>query len=101
MTILSELVTKHEDIFGYITYVFECLDEEIRKQTKYIMCTRLPRWEHYDVQIGEIGFLNFIEVRAGIDTWFNGDKQIPYRYNNIYFIKFVPYKEKQEHKFTV
>lgn len=89
MTVLAKLVAKERDLLGYTTYVFECLDEEIRKETKYVMCTRFPNWEHGPVEIGEIGYLNFIEIRAGVDVYYNGEKMIPYRYNNIQFIKFV------------
>ncbi len=101
MTILGMLVADNTDGLGYTTYVFECLDEEIRNKTKYIMCTRYPNWEGPEIQIGEIGFLSFFEIRAGIDTWYDGNKMIPYRYNNIQFIKFIKKPEKKEHKFTI
>ena len=41
MTVLAKLLASEEDAFGYITYVFECLDEDVIKETRYIMCTRI------------------------------------------------------------
>lgn len=97
MTVLAKLVAKESDTLGYVTYVFECLDEDIIKQTKYIMCTRWPNWEHRTIEINEVGYLNFFEIRAGIDKWFNGTQMIPYNYNNNQFIKFI--EKKEPHKF--
>lgn len=101
MTILAKLLASNEDINGYITYVFECLDDEIRKQTKYLMCTQFCNWDHREIKIGEIGFLEFVEIRAGITEWYDGKKMIPYRYNNIQFIKFIEKPEDKSHKFIM
>lgn len=91
MTVLSKLIAKEQDGVGYVTYVFECLDKEdiVRLDSKYIMCTRFPNWDHRSINIDEIGYLNFIEIRAGIDKWFDGANMVPYNYNNIQFIKFI------------
>lgn len=97
MTILARLVAKEEDALNYVTYVFECLDEEILKDTKYVMCTRYPNWNHRKIDIGEVGYLNFFEIRAGVDKWFDGEKMIPYNYSGIQFDKFVS-KPKEEDK---
>lgn len=96
MTVLSKLLAKAEDTLGYVTYVFECLDKEIRGETKYIMCTRYPNWNHRSINVGEIGYLSFFEIRAGLDKWFNGDKMIPYNYSGIQFIKFVAKPEEKD-----
>ncbi len=101
MTVLAKLLASESDSMGYITYVFECLDDNIIRQTKYIMCTRFPNWDHRKIEIGEVGFLNFFEVRAGIDKWFDGTKFVPYRYSNIQFIKFIERPTKKPHKFTM
>ena len=101
MTILAKLLASERDSMGYVTYVFECLDENIIRQTKYIMCTRFPNWDHRKIEIGEIGFLNFFEIKAGIDKWYDGKNFIPYRYNNIQFIKFIEKPNKKSHKFTM
>ena len=63
MTVLTCLVAKEIDTLGYVTYVFECLDKEVIENTRYIMCTRYPNWEHRSINIGEIGYLNFWEER--------------------------------------
>lgn len=101
MTVLAKLVAKENDTAGYITYVFECLDKEIIKDTKYILCTRWPNWEHRKIDIDEVGYLNFVEIRAGIDKWFDGKNMIPYNYNNIQFIKFVKKPEKKDYKYIM
>lgn len=101
MTILAKLLASEEDTLGYITYVFECLDEDIIKETKYIMCVRYPNWDHRKIEIGEIGFLNFLEIRAGMDKWFDGKNMIPYRYNTLQFIKFIEKPKEKVHKFIM
>lgn len=53
------------------------------------MVTRWPNWQHRDLKLGEKGFLEYKEVQAGIDTWWDGEKFIPYNYSNIIFIKFI------------
>lgn len=101
MTVLAMLVAKEVDTLGYVTYVFKCLDDEIAKESKYIMCTRYPNWEHRVINIGEIGYLNFVEIRAGIDKWFNGKDLIPYNYSNIQFIKFVEKPRETDYKYVM
>lgn len=88
-TILAQLIATYNNGLGYITYVFKCLDEEIASKSRYIMCVRYPNWDHREITLGEIGFLNYLEVTAGIDTWYNGEEQVPYKYTNIQFIKFI------------
>lgn len=101
MTILASLLAKESDTLGYVTYVFKCLDKEISKESKYIMCTRYPNWSHRNIEIGEVGYLNFVEIRAGIDKWFDGKNMIPYNYNNIQFIKFVEKPRKKDTKYIM
>ena len=101
MTVLARLVAKEEDGLGYVTYVFECLDKEVIKDTRYIMCTRYPNWEHRKIDLDEVGYLNFVEIRAGIDKWFNGKDMIPYNYNNIQFIKFIKKPRIQNHEYIM
>ena len=78
----------------YTTYVFKCLEKDVTYETRYIMCTRFPNWETPTVEIGDSGYLLFREVEAGIDSWYNGQNMIPYRYSGIHFINFVPKQEK-------
>lgn len=101
MTILAKLLASEKDTLGYITYVFECLDEDIVKETKYVMCVRYPNWDHRKIEIGEVGFLNFIEIRAGMDKWFDGKNMIPYRYNTLQFMKFIEKPKEKTHKFVM
>lgn len=101
MTILARLVANEEDALGYITYVFECLDKEVIVDSKYIMCTRYPNWDHRKIDIGEEGYLNFFEVRAGVDKWFDGTKMVPYNYNNVQFMKFIAKPRIKDHKYVM
>lgn len=101
MTILVKLVAKETDPSNYTTYVFECLDKEVASSSKYIMCTRYPNWEHRVINLGEIGYLNFVEIRAGIDKWFDGKQMIPYYYNGIQFIKFILKPEKKDYEYVM
>lgn len=101
MTVLTCLVAKEVDTLGYVTYVFECLDNNVIEGSKYIMCTRYPNWNHRKIDIGEVGYLNFVEIRAGIDKWFDGKDMVPYNYNGIQFIKFVRKSEPQEHEYIM
>ena len=98
MTVLAELVAGEEDIAGYINYVFEILErEEIsRLGTKYILCTRYPNWNHRKIEIGEIGYLDFTEIQAGLTKWYDGEKMISYNYNGIQFNKFIPKPNKKD-----
>lgn len=101
MVALAKLVARETDSMGYTTYVFEILDEEIRKITKYIMCTQFYNWDHRLVELDEIGYLNCIEIQAGIDKWFNGSTMIPYNYNMVQFIKFISKPKKESHEFIM
>lgn len=89
ITVLAKLVAKEKDVLGYITYVFECLDVDVAKDFRYVMCTRYPNWNHRNIELEEVGYLNFMEVKAGVDTWFDGSKMVPYAYNGVQFIKFI------------
>lgn len=72
---------------SYITYVFRNLDTN-----GYEMCTRLPNWDCQFLKIGDTGYIKTKFVQAGKDTWFDGEKEIFYKYTNIYFENFVPDK---------
>lgn len=91
MTALVQLLAQQVDTLGYTTYVFKVLDSEdvALLGTRYIMCVRWPNWECRQLKNGESGYLDFKEVRAGIDTWYDGSRQIPYKYTNIIFERFI------------
>lgn len=101
MTVLAQLVAKQTDGCGYTTYVFKCLDKEIKEKTKYIMCVRFPNWEGEQINLEEVGYLQYMEIIAGKDEWFDGNQMIPYRYNNIQFIKFIRKPKKKHNQFIV
>ena len=90
-TIKAKLVAQETDSEKYVTYVFELLDpDEIAKlETKYMMCVRWPNWEHRDLKLGEVGYLSYYIIQAGVDRWYNGAEFIPYKYSNIQFNKFI------------
>ena len=90
-TLFVELSAVYKDYFGYITYVFKYLDQyDIdHHECKMMCCTRYPNWQTRELQIGDIGYVDIEVVRAGIDTWFDGEKQVPYRNNAKRFIRFV------------
>lgn len=92
VTILGELVARHEDFGGYIIYVFKLQDkEEIKRlDSTYLMCTQFPNWDHREIQLGEIGYVAFEEIIAGVSKWFDGERMVSYNYNMIQFIRFIP-----------
>lgn len=98
MTILAKLVAQYDDLMGYITYVFECLDDEVKKESPYIMCTKHPNWNHKEIKLNEIGYLNFKEIIAGVDKWYDGSCMIPYNYDGVQFIRFITKPEIDENK---
>lgn len=93
-TVLAELVSEYRDLEGYITYVFEILDEINIQQmnARYIMCVRYPNWEHEYISIGDKGYLKIREVFAGVDEWFDGNSMQKYRYDDVIFYKFIKIK---------
>ena len=56
-----------------------------------MMVTRVPNWDHKPIELNEKGYMTCKEIIAGKDTWYNTvtEEFIPYKYTNIYFIKFV------------
>lgn len=101
MTALCKLVATHTDSCGYITYVFSCLEMDVSALSKYIMCTRYPNWHHRDIKLGEVGYLSFEIIEAGVDEWFDGNKMIPYKYDAIQFIKFVKRPEREDYEYIM
>lgn len=94
VTTKAKLVAKGDDGLGYITYVFEIIDDYDLKRlnTKYIMCVRYPNWDSAKIYLGEKGYLEVMEVIAGVDKYFKNNTMIPYNYSNVQFLKFIPEK---------
>lgn len=101
MVALVELVAKMTDEHDYTTYVFKCLEEEMIQQTPYIMCTKWRNWDSKEIKLGEIGYLECVEIQAGVDKWFNGKEFVPYSYNNIQFIRFVPKPKEEDEEYIL
>lgn len=71
----------------YTLYVFKDLDDE-----KYIMCTKCPNWQSFNIEIFQEGFLTYKYVIAGHDSWLNratGNFE-SYQYTANYFLNFIP-----------
>ena len=94
-TIHAELIAEENDGLGYITYVFKTLEVNAPFGNKYKMVTRLPNWQHRDIEIGEVGYMTYNEVIAGSDKWYCQEtgQMVPYNYSNIYFVKFIEQKD--------
>ena len=75
----------------YIKYVFQNMD-----MFEYITCTRFPNWDCPLLNIGDVGYVNYKIICAGIDSWFNNKLNvfIPYNYSGNHFIDFIPQKIK-------
>ena len=103
MTVFVKLVASSTDPCGYITYVFELLDEydiEIWKY-KHVTCVRYPNWQCRQLKIGDTGFVEINIVKAGIDTWYDGENQIPYKNNAKQFLRFIDKEETEEEEYIL
>ena len=92
-TIKAKLLAKEHDFGGYTIYVFLNLENSPPFGHKYVMVTRLPNWNHRNIDLNEVGYLSYKEVNAG-DLWYcqETNQMIPYNYTNIYFVRFVSEK---------
>lgn len=95
----ARLESFYKDWAGYTNYVFRIYP--ISGPTRLISCSKCPNWNTPPISIGAWGYVEYKEVKAGEDTWWDGNKNVPYRYNNCYFIKFIPLKPKVEKKFIM
>lgn len=54
------------------------------------MCTRPPNWQTPDIDIGDVGYLQYREVEAGQEYYSpETDSTHKYNYSNVYFVNFV------------
>lgn len=90
-TLRAKLVGLDEST--YTTYVFENLDSK-SWEDRYFMCTRFPNWEHFNLKIGDEGFVTYDEVIAGQSKWFDSKskKEHYFNYDMQIFIKFTELK---------
>ena len=90
VNIRAKLIAKHTDVFDYTTYAFQNVDNN-----EYVLCTRFPNWSDPILSIGDKGYLNYRDIKEGVDLWYNdanGD-MVPYKYSFTQYVKFVPYKD--------
>jgi hypothetical protein len=81
-TIHGKLVAKKDGL--YTVYVFQLDNNE------YIMCTKLPNWGSFQIQLDDTGFVTVEEAYQGeeyIDRITQEKKN--YSFSNIYFKDFV------------
>jgi len=85
-TLYVKVLAYQDEFGGYRTYVFRILDTQ-----EYFMSTLLPNWDIPAININDIGYLSYIFVQAGEDTWFNRTtkKREPYQYDGVYIHKFI------------
>ena len=67
------------------------------------MCVRWPNWDHRELRNGEVGFLSYSIIEAGVDTWYSytDTKFIPYNYTCIQFNKFIAEQPEMTHSFII
>ena len=68
----------------YTTYVFKVI-----KENEYVMCTKLPNWQVPEINVGDVGFLQYQIVKSGEHYITPDGTDVVYKYSNIYFINFV------------
>lgn len=82
----------------YTDIVVEDLNRDVTDDLKYVTVVKTPNWEAPQLNVGDVGYLQFQSVQGGKSKWFNkdeGDFEI-YKYTNNYFLNF--FKEKDECK---
>lgn len=90
ITIHAELIDYNTDLYGYTIYVFRNL-EYTDWTNKYIMCVRVPNWEHSLMKLNTQGYLTYKPIEAGTTEWYDRTKgnKVKYRYTFIQFIRFI------------
>lgn len=90
ITIKCEIVAIQRQ--QYTNIVVEDLNRVATDDLKYITVVILPNWNYQGkLEIGDIGYLQFESVEAGISKWYNTDTQKfeVYNYDFNYFINFI------------
>lgn len=100
ITLHVVLKAKNVDIGGYITYVFENLNQ-VDYNSKYLMCVQFPNWNQTEINIGDIGYVNVKYVKEGVSQWYDGEKMQVYKYTNVVFLKFIKEPEKVNNEFLI
>ena len=100
ITLYVVLKAKNIDLGGYITYVFENLNQQ-DYNSKYLMCVQFPNWNQAEINVGDIGYVNVKYVKEGVSQWYDGEKMQVYRYTNVVFLKFIKEPEKVDKEFLI
>jgi len=78
----GKVVAKKEGL--YTVYVFQ------KDDLTYDMCTKLPNWGPYSLNIGDSGFVTVDEVIAGEPFYNRGTmKEDIFQFSNRYFKEFI------------
>lgn len=90
-TIYCRVVAKECDALNYHTLVFKNLEGNCPFGHNFCMTTVFPNWESRIPDIGETGYLEYDEVEAGVDTYYDRiqDSIIKYNFSNQIFKRFV------------
>lgn len=99
--IKARLESFRRQMGGYVIYLFKNLDEKITYELEYVMTVRFPNWNTPEITIGETGYLQYKEVFAGKDEWWDSQNEqfVKYKCTNIIFLDFI--KEKPESTVTL
>lgn len=94
-TIFCEMVAYREDPDGYVHYVFKDLVEFC-----YVMVTKLPNWDLPFIEIGDTGYMKYMEAVAGQDTWWDAKNEVnvPYKSDGSYMLNWIFSTGKQTNK---
>lgn len=92
ITLHAKLLVSCPEEFGYKVMIFEDLEYK-NSDFKYITCTMFPNWNQGPIKVGDEGFLQIKYISAGVDKWFDGKEFIPYKFNNIQFLRFTKLKK--------
>ena len=103
MTFLGKLTAIQYDTLNYIYYVFRVINDDEQKihNAKFITCVRFPNWNHKDLQIGDYGYIVMNKIKAGVDTWYDGENLVPYKYDHDQFMKLIPIGETKTELYTL
>lgn len=90
-TICCECVAMAKNVDGYDNFVFKDLNDNT-----YRMVTKLPNWEMAFIKIGDKGYMKYIEVLAGRDSWYDWKNgvYVPYKYDGQYILDWIPSRVK-------
>lgn len=91
-TIKCKVVAKECDLLNYHTLVFKNIETgSCPFGHTYCMTTVFPNWESRIPDVGEVGYLEYDEVEAGVDTYYDriNDSIVKYNFSNQIFKRFV------------